>query len=165
MSTSSSSTDPSGALLEVGRITKAHGLNGEVSVSLITDRTERLDVGSRLQTDHGILEVARSSKANDRWLVRFVGVDSRESAEALRGRVLRAEPIEDEGTLWVHELVGSRVVSDDDIDRGAVVEVQANPASDLLVLDTGHLVPLVFVVSGPQDGVVRVRVPDGLWDL
>jgi len=166
MSTSSSWTEPSGKLLEIGRITRPHGLAGEVSVSLITDRTERLDVGSRLQTDQGVLEVARSSRANDRWLVRFVGVDSREDADALRGRVLRAEPIDDDdGTLWVHELVGSRVVSQDEVDRGMVTEVQANPASDLLVLDTGQLVPLVFVVSGPEDGLIRVQVPDGLWDL
>ena len=33
-------------LLEVGRIHKAHGLEGEVIVGLVTNRTERLDPGT-----------------------------------------------------------------------------------------------------------------------
>jgi 16S rRNA processing protein RimM len=43
--------------------------------------------------------------------------------------------------------------------------VQDNPAADLLVLDTGALVPVVFVVDGPTDGVVRVDTPHGLFEL
>jgi 16S rRNA processing protein RimM len=49
-------------------------------------------------------------------------------------------------------------------DRGTVVAVEANPASDLLVLDSGALVPLRFVVTeGP--GSLTVDVPAGLFDL
>ena len=50
-----------------------------------------------------------------------------------------------------------------------VVEaVEANPASDLLVLDTGALVPLVFVVgqaTGADGVVVTIDPPAGLLDL
>jgi hypothetical protein len=46
-----------------------------------------------------------------------------------------------------------------------VTALQENPASDLLVLDSGSLVPLTFVVDGPRDGRIEVDVPDGLWDL
>jgi 16S rRNA processing protein RimM len=172
-STSSSSTeDPvlgdrpdDGPLLEVGRIAKAHGLNGEVNVALVTDRTERLDPGSVLQTDRGPLEVLSSRRHQDRWLVRFRGHEDRTSAEQLRGLVLLAEPLDDPDELWVHELVGCRVVSSDGVDRGTVEGVQDNPAADLLVLDSGALVPVVFVVDGPTDGIVHVDVPDGLFEL
>ena len=37
-------------------------------------------------------------------------------------------------------------------------------ASDILELESGALVPTVFVVSN-QDGVITVDVPDGLFDL
>ena len=87
------------------------------------------------------------------------------AAEALRGLELRAEPIDDPDELWVHELIGCRVISADGVDRGEVTAVQDNPASDLLVLDSGALVPVVFVVDGPTDGVVHVEVPDGLFEL
>jgi 16S rRNA processing protein RimM len=97
--------------------------------------------------------------------VHFADIDDRDAADAWRNTALLAEPLDDPDELWIHELVGCRVVSVDGVDRGEVVEVQENPASDLLVLDGGSLVPLTFVVDGPTDGVVRVDVPDGLWDL
>lgn len=151
--------------LEVGRIAKAHGLNGEVNVVLVSNRPERLDPGSVLSTDRGDLTVEASRRHGDRWLVRFVGHGDRTAAEALRGLELRAEPLDDPEELWVHELIGCRVISADGVDRGQVTAVQDNPAADLLVLDSGALVPVVFVVDGPADGVVNVEVPDGLFEL
>lgn len=113
-----------------------------------------------------MLVVESSRPHQDRWLVTFRGIGDRNGAERLKGLVLRAEPLtDDEGTLWVHELVGCRVFSADGVERGVIEAVQANPAADLLVLDTGHLVPVVFVTAPPQDGVVHVDVPDGLFDL
>ena len=49
-----------GKLLEVGTIGRAHGTRGEVAVRLITDRTERLDAGSKLSTDERELVVVTS---------------------------------------------------------------------------------------------------------
>jgi hypothetical protein len=46
-----------------------------------------------------------------------------------------------------------------------VESVQDNPAADLLVLQDGTLVPVVFARGAPQDGVLRVEVPEGLFDL
>lgn len=43
--------------------------------------------------------------------------------------------------------------------------MQENPAADLLVLESGALVPVVFVIDGPVDGTVHVEVPDGLFEL
>ena len=64
----------------------------------------------------------------------------------------------------MHELIGSHVIDADGVDRGTIVEVLANPASDLLELDTGALVPLRFVTSN-EPGVIHVDVPDGLFAL
>jgi 16S rRNA processing protein RimM len=140
-------------------------LRGDVAVVLITERTERLDAGTVLHTDRGPLRVDRSQLDGARWLVHFAEITDRDSAESWRGVVLRAEPIEDDDELWVHDLVGCQVVDADGQDRGRVTEVQSNPASDLLVLESGALVPLTFLVDGPTNGVISVAVPDGLWDL
>lgn len=152
-------------MLEVGRITKVHGLRGEVVVVLTSDRTERLDPGSTLDAEGRTLVVVSSRPHADRWLVRFDGVERREDAEPLRGLVLSGEPLEDPEVLWVHELIGCEVRSVDGTPRGRIESVQDNPAADLLVLDTGALVPVVFVTDGPTDGVVLVDVPDGLFEL
>ena len=166
-------------MLEVGRIAKVHGLRGEVVVALSTDRLERVAPSAELlavrpsapppvgpdDPSAQLLVVETSRPHGDRWLVRFSGSDRREDAEALRGLVLFGEPLDVEDVLWVHELVGATVRTVDGRDRGVVTAVQANPAADLLVLDSGALVPVVFVVGGPEDGVVVVDVPDGLFEL
>ena len=123
MTESADSGDMPAGLLEVGVIAKPHGLQGELVVKLITDRTERLSSG------------------------------------------LLAAAIEDPDALFIHELIGLTVIDAAGVTRGSVVEVQANPASDLLVLDTGALVPLTFAVGQPDGGVLRVDTPDGLFEL
>ncbi len=143
---------------------KAHGLRGEVVVELITDRVERLAPGSRLLVGADERVVSSSRPHQGRWLVVFDGVVGREAADALRGSTLRAEALDGEpDVLWVHQLIGVEVVTLDGVARGRVVAVEANPASDLLVLDTGGLVPLRFV-DGVVDGVATVDVPAGLFD-
>lgn len=150
-------------MLEVGRVVKPHGIRGEVIVDLVTDRTERLAPGSVLSTAEGPLEVVTSSPHMGRWIVGFSGIADRNGAETLRGRVLLAEPLDDPEALWVHELIGSEVVGPDGRSHGRAVALEANPASDLLVLEGGGLVPLRFVVS-KEPGRVVVDVPPGLLD-
>ena len=139
-------------------------MRGDVIVELFTDRTERLAPGSRLESDHGVLEVVTSRPHLGRWIVRFADHASRDDAEALHGVVLRAEPIDDPDELWVHHLVGAEVRATDGTLVGHCVAVQANPAADLLELDSGALVPVVFVVAHDRDHVV-VDLPEDLLDL
>lgn len=152
-------------MLEVGRIVRAHGLRGEVLVDLISDRTERLDAGAVLSTARGDLRVQASRPHTSRWIVQFEGIADRTQAETWHGVALMAEPIDDPDALFVHKLVGCRVVDADGVDRGEVLSVVANPASDLLELVGGALVPLTFVTSGPTDGIISVDTPPGLFEL
>ena len=152
-------------LLSVGRVARPHGLSGDVVVELWTDRTERLDAGTVLSSDLGELRVTSSRPHGVRHLVRFEGVHDREGAEALRGVELRAAPLHVEGVLWVHELVGATVVTVADRRIGTVVALEDNPASDLLVLDNGVLVPLRFVVTAVPGAKVIVDIPEGLADI
>ncbi len=152
-------------LLEVGRIAKAHGIRGEVLVELLTERVERVAPGARLTTRDGRqLEVVTSTPHHHRWIVAFAGVADRSSAEELHGLSLHAEPIDDPDTLWVHELIGCSVQDVAGQPLGRVTAVEANPASDLLVLDRGTLIPVRFV-TGRVPGLVTVELPEGLLEL
>ena len=147
--------------LDVGLIARPHGLHGEVIVELWTNRLERMEPGSRLYGRDRLLTVERAGPHLGRWIVAFSGVSGREEAEALRGTVLSAPPIDDPSALWVHELIGSQLSDAAGNGLGRVVAVEANPASDLLVLEDGTLVPLRFVTErGP--GRLVAELPDGL---
>jgi 16S rRNA processing protein RimM len=153
-------------LREVGRIGRAHGVHGELYVSLITDRVERVAPGARLLAGSQWLTVVESRPQQQRWLIRFAGVDDRTAAEKLTNTPVHAEPLDDDDddALWVHELIGSRVIDQQGVERGTCVAVIDNPAHDILELDTGALIPVIFVLIC-RDGVATIDPPDGLFDL
>lgn len=152
--------------LELGSIGRPHGLHGEVTVTLTTDRPERTTPGAVLYAGDRTLVVESARPHQGRWLVRFEGVTDRDAAEALRGATLVGDPLDDpgEGRVWVHELVGAETRDLHGNVLGPVTAVETNPAHDLLVLDDGTLIPIVFVVD-QAPGVVIVDVPDGLLDV
>lgn len=174
---SRSSTDDSSAsgeprkLLEVGKIIRPHGLAGDVIVDLVSNRLERLDPGSVLvgrgaagaEGEDAELKVVSSRPHQHRFIVRFEDVTSHACAEDLRDTVLLAEPIEDADAMFVHELIGCEVVEVSGRSHGFVVAVQYNPASDLLMGESGWLVPLRFVVRREADRLV-VDAPEGLFE-
>jgi 16S rRNA processing protein RimM len=161
--------DP-GARLVVGRVGRAHGLRGEVAVTFSSNRPERAAPGAVLFAGDRELVVDAARPHQGRMLVHFEGVDDRTAAERLLGAELTAAPLPaadvelDDDELWVHEVVGAEVVGRDGVLLGRVVAVEANPAHDLLVLDGGALVPMVFVVD-QRDGRLVIDPPDGLFDL
>jgi 16S rRNA processing protein RimM len=124
-----------------------------------------------LSSSSGPLSVVSSGPApggagSDRFIVSFAECASREAAERLRGVELSAEGLEVPGTLWVHELVGALVRDAGGVSLGRVAAVEANPASDLLVLDSGGLIPVHFVTGHDTEaGMVDVDIPEGLLDL
>ena len=150
-------------LLEIGRIGKPHGLRGEVSVLLTTDREERVSVGSILFLASKQELVVQNSRSHKKlYLVSFKGMNTRESADSISGEKLFAEPLNDETTIWVHELIGKIVVDSHGLERGEVVEIHANPASDLLVLEDGTLVPVAFL-SDTKEKTITVHAPKGIF--
>lgn len=152
-------------LLEVGHIRRAHGLRGDVFVQLISDSDVRVAPGAELWAGEQRLVVESSRVAsNGRRVVKFVQIPDRTAAETYANRLLHGVPLDDPDALWVHELIGGRVVEADGTDRGVCVAVIANPAADLLELESGALVPSNFVVSNLA-GVIVVDTPDGLFDL
>jgi ribosomal 30S subunit maturation factor RimM len=65
----------------------------------------------------------------------------------------------------VHELIGALVRDQAGTELGTVGAVEANPASDLLVLEGGGLIPLRFVTERDEvSGTLVVDIPEGLLD-
>ena len=152
-------------LLEVGHIRRAHGLRGDVFVQLLSDSDTRVAPGSVLFTDGEKLTVESSRVAsNGRRIVKFDRIPDRTAAEKYANRALRGRPIDDPDALWAHEMIGKRVVEIDGTVHGRCVSIVANPAADLLELDSGALVPSNFVTAVDADAVT-VDTPDGLFDL
>jgi 16S rRNA processing protein RimM len=158
-------------LLAVGRVSRAHGVRGEVSVHPLSEVEERFAPGSVLGLEDGrtlTVETARSHQ--QRLLVKFEEIADRGGADALRGEVLLvpadAAPPPPEDAYWIHQVVGLEVVTEDGRSLGRIQEVQGNPANDLWITDSGALIPAVRALVADVDlerGRVTVRELPGLF--
>jgi 16S rRNA processing protein RimM len=145
----------------VGKITKAHGVKGEVAVEVRSDNPDRFTDGAVVFTSDGReLTIERVHAHGQRTLVRFVGVADRTAAESITGTLLEIPeswlPELGEGEYWPFELEGCAIVTDAGRELGIVSEVIPNPANDLWVAldDAGNetLVPAL------RDVIVEVDV-------
>jgi 16S rRNA processing protein RimM len=145
----------------VGKITRAHGLKGEVSVEVRSDNPERFATGASLFLEDGrTLTIARTHQHGKRLLLTFAGMEDRTAAEALQGRMLVVPqewlPALPEGEYWPHQLEGCSIITESGRDLGEVTEVIANPANDLWVATdaegTETLIPAI------RDVVVEVAL-------
>ncbi len=136
-------------------------------VQLWTDQTQRVEPGTELASARGTLTVVWSKPFGpDRYIVQFEDVADRTAAESLRGVELEAEPLDVPDTLWVHELVGATVRDTAGNELGRIESVEANPASDLMVLESGGLIPIRFLTEHDATAhTVEVDIPEGLLDL
>jgi 16S rRNA processing protein RimM len=151
--------------LEIGRIGRPHGLRGDVMVTLTTNVEDRVAVGTLWWVGDREVTVESSRPHQGRFIVHLSGLDDRDAAAALTGARVFAHPLDDApaGEVWVHNVIGASVVDRAGRDHGRVVAVEANPAHDLLVLEGGGLVPMVFVVEHAEGRVV-IDPPQGLLD-
>lgn len=166
--------------LVVGRIAKAHGITGEVSVEVRTDDPDHRFVnGTSLDTDppeRGPLTIAATRWHSGRLLVRFDGISDRNAAAMLQGTLLVADSETSRDTdgddFWDHDLIGLAAVAVDGSLLGTVTDVLHPPGPPVLVLDRGDageaLVPFVREIVPTIDlGARRVVIdpPAGLFDI
>ena len=145
----------------VGRIGKAHGLRGDLTINVRTDEPERrFAPGSVLgvEAPSGSANALRSlTVASHRWhssvlLVRFEEIPDRTAAEAARGILLHAtiaadESPEDPDEFYDHQLVGLAAYHVSGAHLGEVTGLVHGGAQDLLAIRTPDgrdaLVPFV----------------------
>jgi 16S rRNA processing protein RimM len=167
-------------LLVVGRVGRAHGLRGEVSVEVRTDEPEvRFAPGSVLATqpaEAGPLTVAAARWHSGRLLVSFHQVADRGAAELLRGVLLLVDAGDDSrpadpDEYYDHQLAGLPVVTTTGTRVGEVAEVLHLPSQDVLAVRRTDgrevLIPFVAQLVPTVDLDARrvvVDPPGGLID-
>ncbi len=157
----------------VGRITRAHGLKGEVSVLVLTEVEGRFSEGATLFLEDGrTLTVESSRMHGGRMLVKFREVTDRTAAERLSRTNLSVpesmSPPLSEGSWWDHQLVGCEVFTESGRSLGVVLDVIHTAANDVwsAVSDGSEtLIPAlkdVVVSVDPEDKRIVVREVPGL---
>jgi 16S rRNA processing protein RimM len=157
----------------VGRIAKAHGIRGEVSVEVLSENPERFAIGARLGNGDRELTIRATRKHGDRLLVKFEEIPDRNGAEALRGTELTVPEDEvaplPEGRYYPHQLRGLAVVDPSGTALGTFERVERSPAHDIWVVGSQRgevLVPAVKEFVREVDlerGRITIDPPEGLF--
>jgi 16S rRNA processing protein RimM len=145
--------------IAVGRIARAHGVRGEVSVVVLTEVEDRFTPGATVWREDGralTIEAARPHR--DRLLVRFREVPDRTAAEGLQGSLIvvprSSSPALPEGSWWDHEVDGCEVTTEQGRSLGTVADVIHTRANDIWsVLDESGSETLIPVL---KDVIVSV---------
>lgn len=168
------------SLLMVGKIVNTHGIRGELKVLLHTDFPEvRFAPKSRLLIVHPengtLTEVtvvsARPNKGM--YVVKFAGFDNINEVEKYKGtdlKVPKEKTVElPENEYYFHEIIGCRVISDEDEDLGVIEEILRPGANDVWVvkMPSGNqlLLPVIDDVVldvDVQNQLVKVHLMEGL---
>ena len=166
--------------LAVGRLRKPHGLKGECAVFPLSDTPDRVFTPGRslwrLALDGGVLGdpvvIERSRPFHREWLLKFRGLDDRQSLEEWRGQFLGAPadqldpPAPDE--IYVHELDGFAVRDGQGEALGLVTALYQLPSGLTLEVQGPHrefLMPFRkdFVRQVDRSArVLVVELPEGL---
>lgn len=174
------SGDGSGRV-ELGVITGARGLKGEVRITAYTALPEDIAAYGPLADESGsrsfrLLSVKSTGKGGGSVLAaRLEGVTSREAAEALKGTRLFVDrsvlPAPDEESWYAHDLVGLTVEDENGKRLGRVKAVQDFGAGDLLEIAfegrRSELLPFVRAFVPHVDlagGRLVVTLPEGFFD-
>jgi 16S rRNA processing protein RimM len=137
----------------IGRVVRPQGRKGEVLTEVLSDRPDRFPSLRNVHAVHAggadrLLDVVSCWPHKDRMVLKFLGVDSIDQAESLRGAELRIAEAElpplPEDSYYHHQLKDLEVEDGEGRSWGRVVDV----------LDTGGGAPVLVVQGGERELLV-----------
>lgn len=165
--------------LLIGKVSKAHGLNGEVKLVSFSGQPERLaeyrevilvSQAGRLSRP---LKLISSRTQGNAGIVSFDSVTTRGEAEKIEGLGVLVNkdtlPALNEDEFYWHQYEGKKVFDRDDNYIGLVTSLFSGGAQDILVINGGEteiLVPVTkeIVIRETADSLI-IDPPPGLLDI
>jgi 16S rRNA processing protein RimM len=161
--------------IAVGKIRRPHGVQGEMSMEILTDFPEKIQSG--LEVFVGVkktpYQVASTRKTAAGILIRFTSIENPESAGLLRNQFVYL-PLSHQldlpkGRYYHHEIIGMSVVDEQGQTLGLITEILVTGANDVYVVrdESGKetLLPAiksVILLIDPENKSMKVRMQE--WD-
>ncbi|MBR0049262.1 MAG: 16S rRNA processing protein RimM [Prevotella sp.] len=159
----------------IGRLGKAHGVKGEISLLCDDDVFDRVDADYLVLDVDGILVPFFIEEYRFRTdsvvLVKFDGIDTQERARELTGSdVYFPRALADESdSPSLSMLVGFAIVDADTGKQvGSIASINDSTANLLFELEDGRLIPAhdeLIAGIDQQARTIAMHLPDGLLDL
>lgn len=154
-------------LLQVGVITSTHGIRGEVKVFPTTDDPNRFRKLKQVILDTGKeqleMEIASVKFFKNMVIVKFKGIDDINDVEKYRKAgiyVTRENAIPlGENEYFIADLIGLRVISDEEEELGVIDDVLQTGANDVYIVKKEQTPDLL--IPAIKDCIKRVDIEEG----
>ena len=166
--------------LQVGGISSTHGIRGEVKVFPTTDDPNRFKKLKKViletKKEKLSLEVQGVKFFKQFVILKFKGIDNINDVERYKRcplYVKREDAVElEEDEYFIADLIGLRVITDEDKVLGELTDVLETGANDVYVIETGEkkeiLIPAIpdcVLDVNLEEGTILIHLLDGLLDL
>ncbi len=126
--------------LRIGRVSRPHGLRGELSIQVSVSKPPLLNDVEQVYIGPARVpyKISAARTHRKRLLLRLANVEDRESAEALRGQDVSisaadAEPLQTD-EYYIRELIGLQIVTEEGETLGTLTDVLETGANDVYVV-------------------------------
>ncbi|MDR6552844.1 ribosome maturation factor RimM [Paenibacillus qinlingensis] len=154
-------------LVTVGKVVNSHGIRGELKIVPETDFPERFDVGNSLiivdsQNKQTPVTVKTSRLHKNVFIVLFSQFSNINDVEKFKGSLIKIEaknqkPLE-EGEYYYREIIGCKVVTEDEQELGLISEILTPGANDVWVVSLPKGKQLLLPVI--DDVILKVDIPN-----
>jgi len=163
--------------LRVGVISATHGLKGEAKVFSTTDDLNRFKDLKQVILDNGDeqieLEIEGVKFFKQFAILKFKGIDDINDIEKYKGKdllVTRENAVKlEEDEYFIYDIIGSKVITDEDIELGELIEILVTGANDVYVVKTKEgkeiLLPSIkecILDVDVENKLIKVHVMAGL---
>ena len=156
--------------IPAGKIVNTHGVYGEVKIEVWLDSPEFLKSFKRIFLEGKEYRFKRASVHKGFLLAALEGIDSMDSAIALKGKeisILRSDARLPKGKFFLCEIMGARAFDAEGNEIGILTEIIENPAQPIYVIkgEREHLIPAVeeFILSTDvENKIIRINLIEGM---
>ena len=160
--------------INIGKITSAVGLKGEVKVYNYSDSADIYMSTKAIYVGDTLMNIQNVRQQKNMVILKLEGIDDRNAAEKARGSelfVTEADlPELPEGQFYVRDLIGMTVINEENNETiGEVRDVIQNTAQDIFDVKTSEgkqaLIPKVpeFIIDiDAETRTIKVRLIEGL---
>lgn len=151
-------------MIVIGKIGAPQGVRGEVRIITLTDFPERFKKLKTAFFDDGTSLQVESVRYHQQFVVlKFVGLDDRNSIEHLRDRLIKIErkdliPLP-EGHYHIFDIIGLKVYNEQEECLGTISDVLQTGSNDVYIVEQKDKQPLL--IPGLKSVVLNIDIASG----
>lgn len=155
----------------IGKIGAAHGVRGDMKVYPLTDFPDRFNTIKKAFIDDKEIDIISTRYQNNFVVMKVKGVNSCEEVARYTNKLLKINrsdvPPLNEGEYYSFDIIGLKVINQDDVVLGEIIEILKTGSNDVYITKT--LEGKQLLIPALKKVVTEINIEDDfmkvIWDI